>query len=75
MTAPLDHFSPDQKRVYVVVGVTMGLVLAITSTALRIWAKLISTKRLQGEDGFMIGALFCSVGTACCLYYGKLLQF
>lgn len=73
MTAPLDHFNPEQKRVYVVVGVTMGLVLAVSSTALRLWAKLISTKRLQAEDGFMVAALFCGIGTASCLYYGEFL--
>lgn len=74
MTAPLDHFSPAEKRVYVVVGVTMGLVLALLSTALRVWAKLISTKRLQAEDAVMLTALFCSIGTAICLYYGQLLS-
>lgn len=71
MTAQLDHFSPEQKKVYVIAGVTIGLVLAITSTALRIWAKLISTKRLQGEDWFMLGALVCSISAAACLYYGN----
>lgn len=71
MTAQLDHFSPEEKKVYVVAGVTIGLILAIISTALRIWAKLLSTKRVQGEDGFMIAGLLCGIGTASCLFYGK----
>lgn len=70
MTVQLDHFNPQQKRVYVLVGVTLGLILATVSTILRTWARLISTKKLQHEDWFMFVALFCCIGTASCLYYG-----
>ncbi|ROV94745.1 hypothetical protein VMCG_08895 [Cytospora schulzeri] len=70
MTMQLDDFGPEEKRQYVLVGVTIGLVLAIVSTLLRTWAKLISIKRLQGEDHFMFAALLLCIGTASCLFYG-----
>lgn len=72
MPVQLDDFDPAQKRQYVLVGVTIGLVLAISTTVLRTWAKLISTKRLQGEDYIIGAALFLCVGTASCMYYSQL---
>lgn len=74
MTVQLDNFDPAQKRQYVLVGVTIGLFLSTTSTALRIWAKLISTKALRSEDYFMGAALFCCIGTATCMYYSQSLS-
>lgn len=71
MTVQLDDFGPEEKRRYVLVGVIVGLVLAIASTLLRTWAKLISTKRLQGEDYFMFAALCFCIGTATCMFYGQ----
>lgn len=71
MTVQLDNFDPEEKRQYVLVGVTIGLFLSTTSTALRIWAKLISTKTLRGEDCFMCAALFGCIGTAICMYYSQ----
>lgn len=71
MAVKLDDFGPEAKRKYVLVGVTVGLVLAMTSTALRTWAKLISTKRLQGEDYFIFAALFLCLSTASCMFYGQ----
>ncbi|KUI61575.1 hypothetical protein VP1G_08719 [Cytospora mali] len=63
MTVKLDDFDPGQKRQYVLVGVTIGLVLATVSTVLRTWAKLMSTKRLRSEDYFMFAALFLCLTT------------
>jgi hypothetical protein len=74
MTVQLDNLGPQEKRQYVLVGVTVGLVLALVSTVLRTWAKLISTKRLQGEDYFMFAALFLCTGTASCMFYGQLCE-
>lgn len=75
MTVQLDNFGPEEKRLYVLVGVTVGLVLAVVSTVLRTWAKFISTKRLQGEDYFIFAALFLCIGTASCMFYGKLYEY
>lgn len=71
MGIQLDEFGPEEKRNYVLVGVTVGLVLAVASTVLRTWAKLISIKRLQGEDYFMFAAVSLCIGTASCMFYGQ----
>ncbi|ROV90820.1 hypothetical protein VPNG_09842 [Cytospora leucostoma] len=69
MAVELDDFGPAQKRQYVLVGVTIGTVLAISSTVMRTWAKYISTSRIQAEDYFMGAALFLCIALASCLYY------
>ncbi|KAK7736693.1 hypothetical protein SLS53_006902 [Cytospora paraplurivora] len=67
MAVELDDFDPAQKRQYVLVGVTIGTVLAISSTLMRTWAKYISTSRIQAEDYFMGAALFLCIALASCL--------
>lgn len=71
MAVELDDFDAAQKRRYVLVGVTIGTVFAISTTGMRTWAKYISTSRIQAEDYFMGAALCLCIALASCLYYSQ----
>ena len=70
MVVQLDNFSPDQKRIYVITTCTIGLVLSNVTFALRVWAKLITIKKIHLEDWVMLVGLLLSYAVAVCMFYG-----
>ncbi|KAM7190213.1 hypothetical protein V8F20_009835 [Naviculisporaceae sp. PSN 640] len=70
MAVQLDNFSTEQKRHYVAATVAIGLVLSNVSFVLRVWARLVTVKKLGLEDWFMLAGLLLSYATAVCLIYG-----
>ena len=70
MVVQLDNFTPDQKRVYVIATCTIGLVLSNVTFALRVWAKLITIKKVHLEDWVMLVGLLLSYAVAVCMFYG-----
>lgn len=71
MAIQLDHFDVHQKHLYVIIGTTIGLLMSHVSTILRVWAKLMTAKRLGAEDWLMISALLMSYGSAVPLLWGE----
>ncbi|KAK3395066.1 hypothetical protein B0H63DRAFT_63849 [Podospora didyma] len=66
----LDHFTPDQKRQYVVATIVIGLLLSTLTLVLRIWARIVIIKRLRLEDWFMIAGVILSYGAVALTLWG-----
>lgn len=69
MAIALDHFDVRQKQQYVVIGTTIGLVLAIVTYLARIYTRIFVTKNMYREDWWMGAAVFVTSGVAACLFY------
>ena len=70
MVIKIDSLDPEGKRRMVIATTVVGLVCSVTTTVLRLWARVSTIGHLYLEDWIMSLALFLSFGFVTCNFYG-----